>query len=102
MRQIRVSGPEEVASALRIIADGVEAGWIRIGDGSIACSPDVSAVIEVPDGGPTGEVGGRLFEETVGADASREVAALTVLLHPRGIETRRHLGIEQELTHPGG
>lgn len=103
MRQIKVSGPGEVAAALRTIAEGVEMGRIHIGGGSIACSPDVSASIELPDGAAVEEAATRLFEETTGsAREAEEVAALTVLLHPRGSALHRHLGIEQELTHPGG
>ena len=96
MQRIRVSGPGEVAAMLRTLADGVAAGDIRIGDGSIACSAEVSAVIEVPSGAG-------VDEETGGAGPeAREVSALTVSLHPRGHQAHRHLGIEQELTHPGG
>ncbi len=103
MRQIKVSGPGEVAAALRTIAEGVEIGRIRIGEGSIACSSDVSALIEVPDGGAAGEAAERLFDETPGGvGTAEEVAAVTVRLHPRGSQVHRHLGIEQELTHPGG
>ncbi len=93
MQRIRVSGPGEVAAMLRTLADGVAAGRIRIGDDSVACSADVSAVVEMPGAGGVGPAG---------PEEVREVSALTVSLHPRGQEGHRHLGIEQELTHPGG
>ncbi len=83
MQRIRVSGPEEVASLLRSVAEGVNAGRIQLGDESFGCSPRISAVVDFPEGG--------------------SATVLTMVLHfgEQG-EHRPGQVVEQELTHPGG
>ncbi len=84
MQRIRVSGPDEVASLLRTIADGVAAGRIGLGGQAFSCSERISAVVEAPDSG-------------------EQMTILTMLLH-FGEHAERRPGqvVEQELTHPGG
>lgn len=84
MQQIRVSGRPEVASLLRSIAEGIDSGRIQMGDGSFACPPEVEAVVDCPVG-------------------DEPVTVVTVVLNPAERARRRSgLGVEQELTHPGG
>ena len=85
MRRIRLSGPEEVASLLRSVADGVGTGRVQLGGEGYACSARISAVVEVPE------------------DSQGPVTAITMLVH-FGEQAERRPGqvVEQELTHPGG
>lgn len=84
MQQIRVSGRADVATLLRSLADGVDSGRIELGDRILGCTPGLDAVVDGPAGG----------------DA---VSVLTVVLRSGEPGRRRPgLGVEQELTHPGG
>lgn len=85
MQRIRLSGPEEVASLLRSVADGLGTGRVQLGGEGFSCSPRISAVVEVPD------------------DSDGPVTVITMLLH-FGEQGERRPGqvVEQELTHPGG
>ena len=79
---LRTEGPSEVASLLRRLADGVEAGVVELGGDARACPDHLVASVETGDG--------------------VRAAFLTVRLSADGKPSEGSLGVEQELSHPGG
>jgi hypothetical protein len=82
MERVRAEGLTSVASLLRKMADEIEAGAVTFADRVVRCSPDLTAIVDLPvnDG---------------------EVLVVTLRLSATS-DLRRPLAVEEELAHPGG
>lgn len=78
----RAEGPLEVAALLRRVADGVESGTVELAGEQRRCPDGLVASLEAGDG--------------------VTAAFLTIRLSADGMKPAASLGVEQELSHPGG
>jgi len=83
MERVRADGLTDVGRLLHQMADEIETGAISIGDRVVRCPEDLAAIIDLP--------------------VSEDGDVLVVTLRPSApSDLRRHMAVEEELSHPGG